>query len=260
MHKALKSIRLLAGGVILLMASACNGVFDDIYDTPSNATNVMQGQLFVNATSWKDWYYVDFDSLQQYVERRIRLVCRGLRPSSQLIQYQQLEHHLTEKRVYIPIGSMSLERVSQSMSGVVTHQQEHNQSLHHGVLHSIGTMFGRTEEQCWKPVTLPLTSYQRTVQSYRSCFTGDEWSESEVWADQSQMLSGIIGCQGITINKVLSSWLRINIPPMPPQFTLNSHVFIIRLKNGKYAAVQLKNYMDTSGTKCWLTINYKYPY
>ena len=55
MHKALKSIRLLAGGVILLMASACNGVFDDIYDTPSNATNVMQGQLFVNATSWKDY-------------------------------------------------------------------------------------------------------------------------------------------------------------------------------------------------------------
>ena len=70
MHKALKSIRLLAGGAILLMASACNGVFDDIYDTPSNATNVMQGQLFVNATSWKDWYYVDFDSLQQYVERK----------------------------------------------------------------------------------------------------------------------------------------------------------------------------------------------
>ena len=30
----------------------------------------MQGQLFVNATSWKDWYYVDFDSLQQYVERK----------------------------------------------------------------------------------------------------------------------------------------------------------------------------------------------
>ena len=105
------------------------------------------------------------------LNERIRLVCRGLRPSSQLIQYQQPEHHLTEKQVYIPIGSMSLERVSQSMSGVVTHQQGHNQSLHHGVLHSIGTMFGRTEEQCWKPVTPPLTSYQRTVRSLQEPFS-----------------------------------------------------------------------------------------
>ena len=26
------------------------------------------------------------------------------------------------------------------------------------------------------------------------------------------------------------------------------------------AAVQLENYMNKDGTKCWLTINYKYPY
>ena len=47
---------------------------------------------------------------------------------------------------------------------------------------------------------------------------------------------------------------------MPPSFTLNNHVFIIRLQNGNYAAVQLQNYMNAAGAKCWLTINYKYPY
>ena len=47
---------------------------------------------------------------------------------------------------------------------------------------------------------------------------------------------------------------------MPPAFTMNKHVFIVRLKNGKYAALQLQNYIGTDGTKCWLTINYKYPY
>ena len=91
-------------------------------------------------------------------------------------------------------------------------------------------------------------------------FQEDEWSENEVWEDQSQMLMSLIGCQGIRINKVLSSWLRIDIPPMPPAFTMNKHVFIVRLKNGKYAALLLKNYIGTDGTKCWLTINYKYPY
>ena len=59
---------------------------------------------------------------------------------------------------------------------------------------------------------------------------------------------------------MLSNWLRLDIPPMPPAFTMNSHVFIIRMKNGNYAAVQLENYMNAEGTKCWLTINYKYPY
>ena len=91
-------------------------------------------------------------------------------------------------------------------------------------------------------------------------FQEDEWTENEVWEDQSQMLMSLIGCQGIRINKVLSSWLKIEIPPMPPSFTMNSHVFILRLKNGKYAALQLENYIGADGTKCWLKINYKYPY
>ena len=41
---------------------------------------------------------------------------------------------------------------------------------------------------------------------------------------------------------------------------MKNDVSIFRLKNGKYAALQLVNYMNARGTKCWLTINYKYPY
>ena len=88
----------------------------------------------------------------------------------------------------------------------------------------------------------------------------DEWDDADVWVDQTQMIQGIVGCQGIKINKVLSSWLTISLPPIPPAFTSNSHVFLIRFSNGKYAAVQLENYMNAAGTKCWLTINYRYPY
>ena len=91
-------------------------------------------------------------------------------------------------------------------------------------------------------------------------FKPDEWSETDVWVDQSRMLQSLVGNQGIKINKVLSSWLTVNIPPIPPDFTSNNHVFLIRFKDGHYAAVQLENYMNSEGTKCWLTINYKYPY
>ena len=74
------------------------------------------------------------------------------------------------------------------------------------------------------------------------------------------MLQGYVPSQGIEVNKVLSSWLRMEIPPMPPSFSLNRHVFILRLKNGSYAALQLENYLSPSGKKCYLTISYKYPY
>ena len=47
---------------------------------------------------------------------------------------------------------------------------------------------------------------------------------------------------------------------MPPDFRHNSHVLLISFTNTKVAAVQLENYMNAEGTKCWLTINYKYPY
>ena len=52
----------------------------------------------------------------------------------------------------------------------------------------------------------------------------------------------------------------MKIPPMPPSFSLNNHVFILRLKDGTYAAIQLENYLSPKGVKCWMTINYKYPY
>ena len=91
-------------------------------------------------------------------------------------------------------------------------------------------------------------------------FTEDEWTENEVWDNQEQMLMCLVPSQGIRINRVLSSWLTMKIPPMPPQFSLNNHVFVLRLNDGTYAALQLENYLSPQGTKCWLTINYKYPY
>ncbi|MBQ8056332.1 MAG: hypothetical protein IJ270_05925, partial [Paludibacteraceae bacterium] len=62
------------------------------------------------------------------------------------------------------------------------------------------------------------------------------------------------------VNKLLSSWITVNIPPVPPSFSFNNHVFILRLKDGTYAALQLENYISPTGKKCYLTINYKYPY
>ena len=47
---------------VALTATACNGILSDIYDEPRDSA-LGSGQLVVDATSWHDWYYIDFDSL-----------------------------------------------------------------------------------------------------------------------------------------------------------------------------------------------------
>ena len=90
-------------------------------------------------------------------------------------------------------------------------------------------------------------------------FAADEWSENEVWSSQEQMLLSLVPSQGIDVNKMLSSWLEFKFN-VPPDYILNKHVFILRLADGTYAALQLANFVSPEGKKCFLTINYKYPY
>ena len=90
-------------------------------------------------------------------------------------------------------------------------------------------------------------------------FKADQWNERDVWTIQEKMLLGLIGNQGIAVNEVLSGWLTINIPPMPPAFTHNPTVYVVKLADGSMGALQLQNYMNSTGKKCCLTINYKYP-
>ena len=264
MHRVFRPISILAGCAIMLMVTACNGIFDDIYDEASASSGVTtEGQLLVNASSWKDWYYVDFDSLQMYIERKDTA---GLLKAQTNFTHYAIPTNLTsgsgdgKTGMYtywfdvIGKGISVNEKRGFTATDAQPEPQSWSLAFHRN---NVRTKGGAVLETKYTSLNeLPKNS------SYflGATFQEDEWTENEVWVDQSQMLMSLIGCQGIRINKVLSSWLKIEIPPMPPAFTMNSHVFIVRLKNNKYAALQLENYIGADGTKCWLRINYKYPY
>ena len=42
--------------------------------------------------------------------------------------------------------------------------------------------------------------------------------------------------------------------------TLSNKVYMVKLKDGTYAAVRLTNYMNASGVKGFMTIDYIYPF
>lgn len=263
-----QSLKMTVAGMSVLALTACNGIFDDIYDKPEDAVVVSaKGQLLMDATSWTDWYYVDLHQLQKLTEAG---------------DEDGLQKAQTEFTAY-PIPMEASGEVSTTKPDEVSGQYMYWFDVFgEGITKNVFREFTPTKEQT-EPESWSFAIHRNNVRtnggavletSFTSMselpessdafktmsFSEDEWSENEVWDNQDQMLLGLVPSQGIRINKVLSSWLTMEIPPMPPKFNLNNHVFILRLKDGTYAALQLENYLSPTGTKCWMTINYKYPY
>lgn len=260
--RRIKTVYAAMAVAVALTATACNGILSDIYDEPRDSA-LGSGQLVVDATSWHDWYYIDFDSLAA-------IAATG--------DSAALAHAETSFTPY-PIPTALTTAPTDTTTGMYTYWFD---VFGRGLDNYDKRAFTPTDAQP-EPAHWSIAVHRNNVRTnggavfetnYSSIadlpptgaafasatFTPDEWSERDVWVDQSQMLRSLIGCQGIMVNKVLSSWIKVAIPPMPPAFTGNSHVFIIRFPNGKMAAVQLANYISPKGAKCWLTINYKYPY
>ena len=268
------SLKMTVAGMSVLALTACNGIFDDIYDQPEETIVSAKGQLLMDATSWTDWYYVDLHELQKLTEAEDE---EGLQKAqTEFVAYPIPMEASAEVSSQVGAGSQPTnnEKAGQYMywfdvfgegitksefrSFTPTATQSEPDAWTFAVhRNNVRTNGGAVLETSFTSMSdLPESSDAFKTMD----FTEDEWSENEVWDSQDQMLLGLVPSQGIRINRVLSSWLTMEIPPMPPKFNLNNHVFILRLKDGTYAALQLENYLSPTGTKCWMTINYKYPY
>lgn len=235
---------LLVASVLLL--SACSGIAGGLYDDSPTSVPVREGQFVVDATSWSDWYYFDMttDSLIGPVPIPMALTGESDGKSGQYMYWFDVFGEGIEKnefKSYTPCDPQP--------------DPEHwTLAFHRNNVRTNGGAVLKTEYTDIKQ--LPESSDSFANMS----FTEDVWTENEVWDSQSQMLQSMVPSQGIKINRVLSSWLKLKVPPMPPQFVYNNHVFILRLADGTYAALQLADYISPSGAKCFLTVNYKYPY
>lgn len=260
---------LLAMGMAL---TGCNGILDDIYDQPEE-TKPVKGQLVVDATSWTDWYYIDLDQLHQ-------LAVKG---DEEALLKAQTEHVAYP----IPMTATGEKDASEAGHQAATEGQKPGQYMYWFDAQGAGLQvnefryFTPTEAQT-EPDSWTFAVHRDNVRTHGGAvlettytsmdelpetsepfhnkqFTEDEWSENDVWSDNHTLIAGLVPSQGIKINKVLSSWFSIVRLP-PPVYAHNNHVFILRLKDGTYAALQLENYRSSAGVTCHLTINYKYPY
>ena len=254
-------ISVAVAGVCITVLTACNGIFDDIYDEPQKDVVPAKGQLIVDATSWSDWYYIDLKQLQRLTEEG----------DEEGLQKAQTEH------VSYPIP-MTLSGDSDGRSGQYLYWFDvFGEGIDHNEFRSYTPCDAQQEPAEWSIAihrnnvrtnggAVLKTQYTSIDDQPESSdyfkgqtFAEDEWSQNEVWDSQDQMLLGLVPSQGINVNHVLSSWLTFKFN-VPPDYIPDSHVFVLRLKDGTCAALQLQDYLSPAGKKCWLTINYKYPY
>ena len=251
-------VHLLAGIVLL---TSCHGAFEELYDKPAESIDIREGQLYVDASSWLNWYYLDFNTAnRRFAEGGTGSAFVKVAIPTEELASPQPSGHNPQPGIYTYWYDVFGAGLSNhEFRGFTPTAAQPEPASWHIAVHrnNVRTNGGAAYET-------PFTSMAELPESSEAfadaTFTEDAWNELDVWTVQSQMLQGIIGNQGIEVNPVLSSWLKVDIPPVPPVFTLNNHVFIVRFEDGTYAALQLENYQSPSGTKCCLTINYKYPY
>lgn len=261
MSFTVKGIETAIAGACALSLAACNGIFDDIYDSPATVTPA-KGQLIIDATSWTDWYYVDLKALQSLAEAgdtaALEAAQTDFAPYPIPMSLTGEDDGRTGQYMYwfdvFGEGIKKNEFRSFTPTDKQPEPEEWAFAVHRNNVRTNGGMAYETTFTSMEELPESSDDFADAV------FTADEWTENEVWDSQEQMLLGNVPSQGIRANKVLSLWLTLDIPPMPPAFTKNGHVFLLKLADGTIAALQLDDYIAPSGTKCYLTINYKYPY
>lgn len=250
-----------------LLLSGCEGILSGVYDMPAPATRATSaGQLYVDASDWGKWYYIDFRALADATADN-----PDFNPSSLWM----------EQSVPLPEENAESDAAADpdaGLTGIYTYWYDvFGQGIKNYAFRDFRPAAAQAEPAEWS-----IAVHRNNVRTnggavaateYRSLddlpvgrewlekleYRPDIWNTSDVWVIQDRMLLGLIGNQGITVNTVLSRWLTMDIPPMPPAFSRDGRVFVVRLADGSYAALQLADYMSPEGVKCCLTINYAYP-
>lgn len=91
-------------------------------------------------------------------------------------------------------------------------------------------------------------------------YVSDEWTTSKIAIDMLGMMEGNIIYAESYYNKELSKWLNVDISNMPPNYSMSNKVYILKLKDNTYAALRLRNFMNASRIKGYMTIEYIYPF
>lgn len=239
---------------LLTMFSACNGILEDIYDTPPQETHLDpgfrnhdaatgRGEIYLNVVSYKEWAYLDLHQ-RTTTTMPIPESLTGKWDGRSGWKYYQVtlpstfEYHET-----VPTDSMP-------------DPPSWDIALHH---YDVRTNGGAVLETPYSSIDQLLKEGNRE-QLLAQTFTPDTWTEHFAYYDLTGIYNYYIGYTQTWCNLTLTRWMDMNVENHPPTYTLSQKVYLVRLADQSVAALHFKNYMSPTGAKGFVTIDYLYPY
>lgn len=85
--------------------------------------------------------------------------------------------------------------------------------------------------------------------------------DDSITVDMSHMMEGYLVYAKTKKNKEIGKWLDVNTEQMPPIYTPSNKVYLLRLKDGTYAALRFTGYRNPSlyNTSGYISFDYIYP-
>lgn len=206
-------------GVTLTSLPSCNGIFESIYDQPSNEDAAKDfgfikidetkntGTIYINTSAYDQWVYLDFQNKEA---RTIDINSDVAEPEHWDIAVHRYDTKTNGGKV-----------LDSGFTGF-----------------DILKLSGK----------LPEGNYIEDI-----------WTNDRIAIDMSGMMEGNIKYVESFYNPELSKWLDVDTSTMPPIYIMSHKVYIVKLKDNRNIALKLSNYMNASGIKGYMTIDYIYP-
>ena len=87
----------------------------------------------------------------------------------------------------------------------------------------------------------------------------DIFTTDKITIDMTGMMDGNIIYAPSSYNEELSGWLNVDTSQMPPIYTMSGKVYLLRVSDGRHAAIILRDYMNDAKVKGFMTIDYVFP-
>ena len=241
--------------LLTVLLVSCHGVIDGIYDNDKtivldstlklgfNKSDKFTGVMYLDCQSYDDWVFVDLDNLTTQTRAVPKTLTQEWDGFSGIAYLQHTD-------------LKTMDYVEEDF--VKTDTQEKPEKWHLGIHHFdvMTSGAGVLETSYTSLLDLPKSS-----DSFKDeTFTFDEPTINVVILDRTQMLSYYIGYQKITLNRVLSGWVKMDLSTPPPVYSSTGHVYILKFPDGKFCAMKLDDYKNSLGDKGFMIISYIYPY
>lgn len=211
---------LLLGAIVMLSFTRCNGIFSGIYDEVDEKSPY--GFIEVDDIARTGRIYIDASDYTTWT-------------------YIDLDAKTTQTVDIVPCDSVKPDSLAPKYWSLAVHRYDTK------------TNNGQVMETIYDSFANLLSA---------NCLPDADFvpdRQGRVVVDKSGMMEGKMLYTSTFVNTELNKWLAMDKSVMPPLYTLSNRVYLLKLNDGRLAALKFINFMDSANKKGFITIDYMFP-